>query len=67
MELIVATIGLENKIIDENTFSILVLIAVTTTLAAMPIYNLSLKNHPPTDTLDEQMGYKPNEVLRMSS
>jgi len=66
MELIVATIGLENKIIDENTFSILVLIAVTTTLAAMPIYNLSLKNHQPTDTLDEQMADKQNDALNMA-
>lgn len=43
MELIVAGIGLEYKIIDTNTFSILVLIAVTTTLTAMPIYNWSMK------------------------
>jgi Kef-type K+ transport system membrane component KefB len=43
MELIVASIGLEYNIIDANTFSILVLIAVTTTLAAMPIYNWSMK------------------------
>ena len=43
MELIVAGIGLEYKIIDTTTFSILVLIAVSTTLAAMPIYNWSMK------------------------
>jgi Kef-type K+ transport system membrane component KefB len=43
MELIVASIGLEYKIIDGNTFSILVLIAVSTTLLAMPIYNWSMK------------------------
>ena len=44
MELIVANIGLEYHIIDSNTFSILVLIAVVTTLSAMPIYNFSLKS-----------------------
>ncbi len=66
MELIVATIGLENKIIDENTFSILVLIAVTTTLAAMPIYNWSLKNHPPEDPVDNQMADPNNEALNMA-
>lgn len=43
MELIVASIGLEYNIIDGNTYSILVLIAVTSTLAAMPIYNWSMK------------------------
>ncbi len=42
MELIIANIGLDYKIIDSNTYSILVLIAVITTLGAMPIYNLSL-------------------------
>ena len=43
MELIVANIGLQYNIIDSNTFSILVLIAVVTTMSAMPIYNFSLK------------------------
>jgi len=42
MELIVANIGLDYKIIDQNMYSILVLIAVITTLGALPIYNLSL-------------------------
>ena len=37
------TLNLEYKIIDGNTFSILVLIAVSTTLLAMPIYNWSMK------------------------
>jgi Kef-type K+ transport system membrane component KefB len=44
MELIVANIGLEYNIIDVNMYSILVLIAVITTLAAMPIYNRNMKN-----------------------
>lgn len=67
MELIVGTIGLEYGIISQNTFSILVLIAVTTTLSAMPIYNLSLKNHKPTDALDEQMADKQNDALNMAN
>lgn len=44
MELIIANIGLDYKIIDVNTYSILVLIAVVTTLSAMPVYNLSIGN-----------------------
>jgi len=43
MVLIVANIGLECEIINQNLFSILVLLAVLSTLAAMPIYNFSLK------------------------
>jgi Kef-type K+ transport system membrane component KefB len=43
MELIVANIGYDYKIIDVNMFSIMILIAVITTLGAMPIYNFSLK------------------------
>lgn len=54
MELIVASIGLEYNIIDQNTFSILVLIAVTTTLAAMPIYNLSLKKQKLTREIEKE-------------
>jgi len=42
MELILANIGLEYKIIDEKVYSILILIAVISTLCAMPIYNMSL-------------------------
>jgi Kef-type K+ transport system membrane component KefB len=42
MELIVANIGLDYKIIDVNMYSIMILIAVVTTLGGMPIYNLSL-------------------------
>jgi Kef-type K+ transport system membrane component KefB len=45
MVLIVANIGLENKIINQNLFSILVLLAVLSTLAAMPIYNFSMKKN----------------------
>jgi Kef-type K+ transport system membrane component KefB len=44
MELIIANIGLEYKIIDVRTYSILVLIAVITTLSAMPIYTASIGN-----------------------
>lgn len=42
MELIIANIGLQYKIIPISTFSILVLIAVLTTLVAQPIYNLTM-------------------------
>ncbi len=41
MELIIANIGLQYKIIKPTTFSILVLIAVLSTLLAMPIYRAS--------------------------
>ena len=44
MVLIVANIGLEYNIINTNLYSILVLLAVLSTLAAMPIYKMSLKN-----------------------
>lgn len=43
MELIVANVGLSYAVISRDLYSILVLIAVLTTLFAMPIYNLSLK------------------------
>jgi Kef-type K+ transport system membrane component KefB len=42
MELIIANIGLFYGLIDRSVYSILVLVAVSTTLAAMPIYNASL-------------------------
>lgn len=42
MELIIANIGLFYGIIDRSLYSILVLVAVTTTLAAMPIYSASM-------------------------
>jgi Kef-type K+ transport system membrane component KefB len=42
MELIVANIGLSYSVITRDLYSILILIAILTTLAAMPIYNLSL-------------------------
>ena len=42
MELIVANIGLSYAIISKDLYSILVLIAILTTLFAMPIYNLSM-------------------------
>ena len=44
MVLIVANIGLEYNIINTNLYSILVLLAVLSTIAAMPIYKMSLKN-----------------------
>ena len=44
MELIVANIGLSYAIITPDLYSILVLIAILTTLFAMPIYNLSMRN-----------------------
>jgi Kef-type K+ transport system membrane component KefB len=43
MVLIVANIGLDYKIINSNLYSILVLLAVLSTLLAMPIYKMSLK------------------------
>lgn len=42
MELIIANIGLFYGLIDVSLYSILVLIAILSTLSAMPIYNLSL-------------------------
>ena len=42
MELIVANIGLSYAVISKDLYSILVLIAILTTLFAMPIYNLSM-------------------------
>ncbi len=42
MELIIANIGLSYGLIDGNLYSILVLVAVGSTLAAMPIYSLSM-------------------------
>jgi len=53
MELIIANIGLFYGLIDVGLFSILVLIAITTTLAALPIYNLSMgKSGPPLTARD---------------
>lgn len=46
MELIIATIGLEHGLIDIRVYSILVLIAITSTLAALPIYNWSMGKPP---------------------
>lgn len=43
MELIIANIGLSYGLIDGNLYSILVLVAVSTTLAALPIYNVSMR------------------------
>lgn len=43
MELIVANIGLMYGVINEELYSILILVAILTTLAALPIYNLSMK------------------------
>lgn len=43
MELIIANIGMFYGLIDASLYSILVLIAVTTTLSAMPFYVWSQK------------------------
>ncbi len=43
MELIIANIGLSYGLVDANLYSILVLVAVTTTLAALPIYTVSMR------------------------
>jgi hypothetical protein len=48
MELIIANIGLTYGIIDGNLYSILVLVAVGSTIAALPIYSLSMKNTVPS-------------------
>lgn len=54
MELIVANIGLFYGLIDISLFSILVLIAITTTLGALPIYNLSMgKDQPVPERIEE--------------
>jgi Kef-type K+ transport system membrane component KefB len=50
MELIVANIGLFYGLIDISLFSILVLIAITTTLGALPIYNMSMGKDKPKKT-----------------
>ncbi|NLR69208.1 transporter [Chitinophaga varians] len=42
MDLLVANIGLSYNIITPDLFSIIVLVAVTTTFAALPLYNLSV-------------------------
>ncbi len=41
MELIIANIGLSYGLIDSGLYAMLVLVAITSTLAAMPIYTLS--------------------------
>lgn len=51
MELIIANIGMFYGLIDESLYSILVLIAVTTTLSAMPFYVWSQKLGDPADSL----------------
>ncbi|UII31950.1 cation:proton antiporter [Fulvivirga ulvae] len=42
MELLIANIGLLYGVITQDLFSILVLMAIVTTLGAMPVYNLSM-------------------------
>ncbi|QYR21859.1 cation:proton antiporter [Paenibacillus sp. sptzw28] len=44
MELIVVNIGLAYEIINQDLYSMLVLMAIVTTAAAMPIFNASLGN-----------------------
>lgn len=46
MELIVANIGLMYFVINKELYSILILVAILTTLAAMPIYNASMRKAP---------------------
>lgn len=41
MELIIANVGLSYALIDNSLYSMLVLVAITSTVAAMPIYTLS--------------------------
>lgn len=49
MDLIVANIGLQTGLIGPGLFAIVVLIAIVTTLAALPIYNLSMgSRHAPS-------------------
>jgi Kef-type K+ transport system membrane component KefB len=43
MELIIANIGLMYGLIDHTLYAILVIVAIVTTLSAMPLYNLSQK------------------------
>jgi Kef-type K+ transport system membrane component KefB len=43
MELIIANIGMMYGLIDQTLYAILVVIAIVTTLSAMPLYTLSLK------------------------
>lgn len=43
MELLVANIGLSYSIINKDLFSILILMAIITTLGASPIYNYSMR------------------------
>lgn len=42
MIIIIANLGMMYELIDQNLYSILILIAITTTLAALPLYDLSL-------------------------
>lgn len=51
MELIIANIGLFYGLIDGSLYSILVLIAILSTLAAMPIYNFSMRSFQKTKTV----------------
>lgn len=46
MELILINIGLQAGVIQPGLFSILVLMAIVTTLAATPLFNWIMKDHP---------------------
>ncbi len=50
MELILANIGLSYGIINRDMFSILVLMAIVSTLCAMPLYYLSMGKTKPEET-----------------
>jgi Kef-type K+ transport system membrane component KefB len=74
MELIIANIGMFYGLIDQSLYAILVLIAVTTTLSAMPLYVWSLRLSPaegsvfrgnPTGDDANRAGAKPIEKLRV--
>ncbi len=47
MELILINIGLQAGVIQQGLFSILVLMAIVTTLAATPLFNWIMRRHPP--------------------
>ncbi len=48
MELIILNIGLEHGVITPTLFSIMVIMAIVTTLMATPLFNLVMRGHTPT-------------------
>ena len=53
MELIIINIGLQSGIIGEALFSILVVMAIVTTLIATPVFELVYGRHQPRDPMPE--------------